>query len=166
MIPEIANYQGIGYNTSSVKDMANFLTFLKELRQNPVGVNLTLSAAIGLTPFFNATGNPLTDVTGFVKVLDYITVMNYDVWGPWFSTVGPNTPLKDTCTSSANQEGSAVSAVKGSTDAGRLTHQIALGIASYGHLFSIPPSGVFVSGTKTLAAFPTFNALNKPLGNI
>ncbi|KAG0692802.1 glycoside hydrolase family 18 protein, partial [Suillus ampliporus] len=163
---ESPNDQGIGCNIISVNDTANFLAFLEELRQNPVGANLTLSAAVGLTPFFDATGNPLADVTGFAKVLDYIAVMNYDVWGPWFSTVGPNAPLNDTCASPANQEGSAVSAVKTWTDAGMPIHRIVLGVASYGHSFSVSPSDAFASSTKTLDAFPTFNTSNQLLDDV
>ncbi|KAG0700910.1 glycoside hydrolase superfamily, partial [Suillus ampliporus] len=162
---EIANDQGIGCNTISVNDTANFLTFLQELRQSPLGANLTLSAAIRLAPF-DTSRNPLTGVTGFAKVLDYIAVMPHDIWGPWVSTVGPNTPLNDTYASPMNQESSAVSAVKAWTDAGRPTHRIVLSIASYGNSFSVPPSGVFASSMKTLAAFPTFNASNQPLGDI
>ncbi|KAG2364062.1 glycoside hydrolase family 18 protein [Suillus spraguei] len=162
---ESPNNQGIGCNTISVHDTANFLAFLQELRRNPVAAKLTLSAAVGLTPFFNASGSPLTDVTGFAKVLDYVAVMNYDVWGSWFSTVGPNAPLDDTCAVPANRQGSAVSAVKVWTDAGMPVDQIVLGVASYGYSFSVPPSDAFVSHTKKLAAYPAFNASNQPLGD-
>lgn len=162
---ESPNNQGIGCNTISVHDTANFLAFLQELRRNPVAAKLTLSAAVGLAPFFNASGSPLTDVTGFAKVLDYVAVMNYDVWGSWFSTVGPNAPLNDICAAPANRQGSAVSAVKAWTDAGMPADQIVLGVASYGHSFSVPHSDAFVSHTKKLAAYPTFNASNQPLGD-
>ncbi|KAH0828077.1 hypothetical protein J3R83DRAFT_3733 [Lanmaoa asiatica] len=65
--------------------------------------------------------------------------MNYDVWGSWSSAVGPNSPLNDTCASPADQVGSAVSAVKAWTAAGVPVDQIVLGVASYGHSFSVPP---------------------------
>ncbi|KAG1725270.1 glycoside hydrolase family 18 protein [Suillus paluster] len=162
---EYPNHQGIGCNIVSENDTANLLAFLEELRLNPVGANLTLSAAVALSPFYDATGSPSTDVTGFAKVLDYISVMNYDVWGSWSSTVGANAPLNDTCASFANQQGSAVSAVKAWTDAGMPTNQIVLGVPSYSHSFSVPPSDAFVSGKKTLAAYPAFNGSNQPLGD-
>lgn len=162
---ESPNNQGIGCNTINVNDTANFVAFLQELRQNPIAAKLTLSAAVGLTPFFDATGHPSKDATGFAKVLDYVAVMDYDVWGSWFSTVGPNSPLNDTCAASANQQGSAVSAVKAWTDAGMPANQIVLGVASYGHSFSVPPSDAFKSHTETLAAYPAFNASNQPLGD-
>ncbi|KAG1806095.1 glycoside hydrolase superfamily [Suillus subaureus] len=97
---ESPNDQGIGCNTISVHDTANFLAFLQELRQNPVAAKLTLSAASRL----------------------------------------------------------------GRT-AGMPVDKIVLGVASYGHSFSVPPCDAFVSDTKTLAAYPTFNASNQPLGD-
>ncbi|KAG0702498.1 glycoside hydrolase superfamily [Suillus ampliporus] len=144
---------GIGCSTIRVNNTANFLAFLEELRQNPVGANLTLSAAVGLAPFFDATRNPATDVTKFAKVLDHITVMNYDAWGPLFSTVGPNAPLNHTYASSTNQESSAVSAVKAWTDTGSPTHSIR------------PSLWRLHVRHETLAAYPAFNALNQPLGD-
>jgi chitinase len=148
-----------------VHDTANFLAFLQELRQNKVAAKLTISAAVGLTPFFDAAGSPLADVTGFAKVLDYVAVMNYDVWGSWFQTVGPNAPLDDTCATHANQQGSAVSAVKSWTHAGMPVDKIVLGVAAYGHSFSVPSSGAFEPHTKTLAAYPAYSASKQPLGD-
>lgn len=34
--------------------------------------NLILSAAVSLKPFLDSNGNPMSDVSGFAKVLDYI----------------------------------------------------------------------------------------------
>ncbi|KAJ8588526.1 glycoside hydrolase [Rhizopogon salebrosus TDB-379] len=163
---EYPNNQGVGCNTISLNDTSNFLAFLQELRLDPVGAKLTISAAVALAPFMDATGSPSTDISGFAKVLDYIAVMNYDVWGSWFSTVGPNAFLNDTCAAPANQQGSAVSAVDAWTEAGMPINKIVLGVASYGHSFSVAPSDTFVSkDSKTLAAYPTFNASHQPLGD-
>ena len=41
--------------------------------------------------------------------------MNYDLWGPWSPTVGPNAPLFDSC--APQPMGSAESAVKAWTGA-------------------------------------------------
>ncbi|KAH0828078.1 glycoside hydrolase superfamily [Lanmaoa asiatica] len=163
---EYPNHQGIGCNTISATDTQNFLSFLRELRANSVGAKLTLSAATSITPFRDVSGNPSTNVFGFADVLDYIAIMNYDVWGSWSSAVGPNSPLNDTCASPADQDGSAVSAVKAWTAAGIPVNKIVLGIASYGHSFSVPPSDAFVNGSKTeLVAYSKFNASNQPLGD-
>ncbi|KAG2039741.1 glycoside hydrolase family 18 protein [Suillus americanus] len=162
---EYPNHQGIGCNTISANDTANFLAFLQELRVNIVERNLTISAAVSLAPFYDATGNPSTDVSEFAKVLDYVAVMNYDVWGPWLPNVGPNSPLNDTCAVSAQRQGSAVSAVEAWTNAGMPVDQIVLGVPTYGHSFTVAPSDAFAAGEKELAAYPSFNASNQPLGD-
>jgi chitinase len=127
---------------------------------------LTLSAATSITPFHDVSGNPSTNISSLAEVLNYIAIMDYDVWGSWSSTVRPNAPLNDTCAASANQAGSAVSAVKAWTAAGILVNQIVLSVTSYGHSYSVPPSNVFFSGSETeLVAYPKFNASNQPLGD-
>jgi len=63
---------GIGCNTVSDSDADNFLAFLKELKANPDGSRLKLTAAVGLAPFSGAGGTPISDVSDFAKVLDYI----------------------------------------------------------------------------------------------
>lgn len=163
---EFPNKQGIGCNMINANDTQNFLSFLQELRRNPVGARLTLSAATAVTPFRDASGNPSKDVSGFAEVLDYIAVMDYDIWGSWSPGVGPNAPLNDKCAAPANQAGSAVSAIKAWTAAGMPVDKIVLGVPSYGHSFSVEPSNAFVSGCKTeLIAYPKFNASNQPLGD-
>ena len=128
--------------------------------------NVIISAATAITPFIDATGTPSTDVSAFAEVFDYIAIMNYDIWGSWSSGVGPNAPLNDTCAPTADQQGSAVSAVKAWTAAGMPVNQIVLGVPSYGHSFSVLPSDAFVNGSQTeLAAYPKFNASNQPLGD-
>jgi hypothetical protein len=64
--------QGIGCNIVSSNDSANFLAFLQTLRAMKGADNLLLSAAVGVKPFIGPDGNPLSDVTTFAKVLDYI----------------------------------------------------------------------------------------------
>ncbi|KAG1725422.1 glycoside hydrolase family 18 protein [Suillus paluster] len=162
---EFPNDQGIGCNTFNSDDTANFLSFLQELREDYTGSRITISAAVLRTPFRDSDGNPSTDVSGFAKVLDYIAIMNYDVWSSWSPVVGPNAPLNDSCVNSSEQRGSAVSAVKAWTSAGMPIDKIVLGVPSYGHSYSVKPSDAFVSGTKTLAAYPSFNASNQPAGD-
>ena len=163
---ESPNQQGIGCNTINANDTENFLYFLQALRANTVGANLTLSAATGVTTFRDASGNPSKDVSGFAEVLDYIAIMDYDIWGPWSSSVGPNSPLNSTCATPTNRVGSAVSAVEAWTTAGMPVKKIVLGVPSYGHSFSVSPSGAFVHGSETeLVAYPKFNASNQPLGD-
>lgn len=147
---------------------------MQELRQ--AEPNLILSAATSISPFKDATGSPSSDVSGFAKVLDYIAIMNYDVYGSWSTAVGPNAPLDDSCAPSGQQQGSATSAVKAWTAAGFPANQLVLGVAGYGHSFDVSSSDAFASGstntstflptgTKALAAYPAFNKANQPAGD-
>ncbi|KAG8681044.1 hypothetical protein FRC08_015877 [Ceratobasidium sp. 394] len=91
--------------------------------------------------------------------------MNYDIWGPWSASVGPNAPLNDTCATDASQKvGSAVSAVDAWTKAGIPADQLVLGVAAYGHGFSVSPSDAFTSN-NTLAPYPPFNTSFTPQGD-
>ena len=69
---EYPSKQGIGCNTISTNDSANFLTFLQTLRSQEGAQNLIISAAVSITPFAGPSGTPMTDVSAFAKVLDYI----------------------------------------------------------------------------------------------
>ncbi|KAG7097363.1 hypothetical protein E1B28_004713 [Marasmius oreades] len=158
---EYPGAQGIGCNTVNQEDTNNFLLFLQELRQDPVGSKLILSAATSTRPY-EITQQPLS---AFAEVLSYIAIMNYDVWGPWSSQVGPNAPLDDTCVSSDKQAGSAVSAVKAWTAAGFPASKIVLGVAAYGHSFTVHPDDAFESDGKTLAPYPSFDASSPPTGD-
>ncbi|KAF8598081.1 glycoside hydrolase [Ceratobasidium sp. AG-I] len=155
---------GIGCNAVSANDTSNFLAFLTELRT--ALPNTTFSAATSLAPFLSSDlTTPSTNVSSFASVLDYIALMNYDVWGPWSSTVGPNAPLNDTCVANATQQvGSAVSAVKAWTDAGIPADQLVLAVASYGHSFSVPASDA-LTADNTMVPYPPFNATARPAGD-
>jgi chitinase len=160
------NNQGIGCNTINTADTANLLAFLQELRASPCGEKLIISAASSILPWKDASGKPSADVSGFAKVLDWISVMNYDVWGSWSSAVGPNSPLDDTCAASANQQGSAVSAVAQWTAAGIPKNQIVLGVAGYGHSYTVSPTAAFqANSSSVLAAYPAFDSSKQPEGD-
>lgn len=159
--------QGIGCNAINPNDVAHFLSFLQELRKDPVGSQLILTAAVATAPFIGPNGDPLTDVSGFSEVLDWIAVMNYDIWGPWSATVGPNAPLNDTCASPENQQGSAVSALRTWGKAGMPANQIVLGVAAYGHSFQVPKASALQKGStaQTLVPYPAFNTSAHPVGD-
>ncbi|KAI0287685.1 glycoside hydrolase superfamily [Russula brevipes] len=143
--------QGIGCNIMSSGDSADFLAFLQTLRAMKGAENLLLSAAVGIKPFIGSDGNPLSDVTAFAKVLDYIEIMNYDIWGSWSSSVGPNAPLNDTC--SPSPQGSAVSAVRDWSNAGFPRNQTILA----------PSDALDSSGNVKL--YPPFNKSQQPAGD-
>ncbi|CAA7268345.1 unnamed protein product [Cyclocybe aegerita] len=159
---EYPGRQGIGCNEISDSDSSNFLSFLQELRKDPDGSQLLITAAVGLSPFAGPGGTPMSDVSEFASVLDHIAVMNYDVWGSWSTGAGPNAPLDDSC--APTPAGSATSAVKAWTAAGFPASKIALGIAAYGHSFHVDTSSAF-DGTGALALYPPFNKAEQPLGD-
>jgi chitinase len=69
---EYPTKSGIGCNSFSPDDSANFLTFLEFLRAMDGAEKLIISAAVSLQPFLDSTGKPMTDVSRFAKVLDHI----------------------------------------------------------------------------------------------
>ncbi|KAI8992941.1 chitinase [Trametes punicea] len=162
---EYPGKQGIGCNVLSPDDAANFLSLLQALREDPVGKQLILTAATSIVPWVGQNGSPLTDVSGFAKTLDWVAIMNYDVWGSWSSAVGPNAPLNDSCASPANQQGSAVSAVAAWKAAGMPANQIVLGVAAYGHSFYVDKANALSDGSHTLNAYPAFDASKQPAGD-
>ncbi|KAI0053163.1 glycoside hydrolase family 18 protein [Auriscalpium vulgare] len=160
---EYPSKQGIGCNMLSSSDSSNFLSFLQTLRSQDGAQNLVLSAAVSVTPFVGPDGTPLSDVSGFASVLDYIEVMNYDIWGSWSNTVGPNAPLDDSC--APTQAGSAMSAVKAWTGAGFPANQIILGVASYGHSFDVASSAAVSGSSGSLTLYPAFDKSQQPAGD-
>ncbi|KAJ6469486.1 glycoside hydrolase family 18 protein [Mycena sanguinolenta] len=157
---------GLPCNAVNPDDSANFLLFLQELRNQPAGANLVLTAAVSLDPFVGSDGEPMEDVSQFAAVLDRIAIMVYDVWGSWSPTVGPNAPLNDSCAPPSDQDGSAVSAVNSWTAANFPANQakITLGLASYGHSFSVSSSAA-INQMGSLALYPDFDASAQPLGS-
>lgn len=93
-----------------------------------------------------------------------VVMMDYDIWGSWSSSVGPNAPLNDTCAAPANQQGSAVFGINQWTTAGFPRSQIVLGVGAYGHSFSVAPVDAFVNGTNTLELYAPFNSSAHPVG--
>lgn len=126
---EYPNGDGAG-NEKSSKDTANFLKFLQLLRKL-LPNEATLTAAVALTPFAGSDGQPLSDVREFASVLDWVVIMNYDVWGS-SSSPGPNAPLSDGCGRSRMPFANAQGGIQKWVDAGMPHQKIVLGVPSYG----------------------------------
>ena len=90
--------------------------------------------------------------------------MNYDIWGSWSSSVGPNAPLDDSCASTGDQDGSAMSAVKAWSAAGFPAKQMILGVASYGHSFHVEKSSA-LDGSGNIQLYPPFDKSQQPAGD-
>ncbi|TCD65196.1 hypothetical protein EIP91_002982 [Steccherinum ochraceum] len=148
---------GADCNIYQPDDTANFLSFLQALRQDPGMTGKKITAATSILPFVGPDGAHSTDVSAFADVFDYISIMNYDVWGSFSANqmVGPNAPLNDTCVSDPSQaQGSAVSAVAAWTSAGFPANKIVLGVASYGHSYQVDQSKALSSTTPTNGTLP------------
>ncbi|KDQ11022.1 glycoside hydrolase family 18 protein [Botryobasidium botryosum FD-172 SS1] len=155
---EYPNRQGIGCNNISPNDTPNFLELLHALR-SAAPKDFILTAAVYSTPFADASGAPSSDVSAFAKVLNHIAIMNYDIWGTFSATVGPNAPLDDSCALPAQQEGSAMASVRAWTAAGFPINQIVLAVASYGHSMTVTPEAAYSDAQKKeLALYPAFDA--------
>ena len=123
---EYPGTSGASGNAVSSDDSANLLTFLTELRSVlPDGALITTAAQVW--PFADDSGNPLSDVSDFAAVLDWVLIMNYDVWGS-SSTPGPNAPLSDGCGNSTQPLANAYAAVSSWTAAGMPASQLVLGV--------------------------------------
>ena len=72
--------QGDPRNYVGSDDTANFLEFLRLLR-TILPSTARISAAVQAVPFVDANGQPMKDVRSFADVLDWVLIMNYDVWG-------------------------------------------------------------------------------------
>ncbi|EJD01206.1 glycoside hydrolase [Fomitiporia mediterranea MF3/22] len=129
---EYPGQQGNGGNEVSPDDSANFLKMLKLLRSNlPDGARIT--AAVQDVPFAGPDGNPMDDVSEFASVLDWVNIMNYDVFSS-SANPGPNGPLDNGCNDSSQPQFNAVAAVKQWTDANFPASHLMLGVPFYGYL--------------------------------
>ncbi|KAK0389300.1 hypothetical protein NLU13_2875 [Sarocladium strictum] len=152
---EYPNRQGIGCNAINKDDTANLLKFLQEVREDPHGKKLYLTVAASLFPWNDASGAPSKDLSGFAKVLDNIMLMNYDIWGPWLATGGPNAPLYRSC-DARNNQGSAEDAVTSWEAAGVPASKLVLAVPAYAHGFSVTNKDAFANGK--LSEYPPQNA--------
>ncbi|KAH9927355.1 glycoside hydrolase superfamily [Fomitopsis serialis] len=130
---EYPNDAGAGNGQGhSSEDAANLLSFFQALRKK-LGNEAIISAAVTDQPFKGPDGNPLSDVSEYAKVMSYVNLMNYDVYGS-SSTPGPNAPLGDLCGDSSQPESSAQAALKQWTAANFPANQLLLGMPLYGYV--------------------------------
>lgn len=152
---------GLECNMNSPQDTDNFLALLRELKQDPVGKKLILTAATHIAPFRDATGTPSVDISLFAEVLDQIAIMAYDIHGGWSKEVGANAPLRQDCP--AGRDGSVAGAVGAWTNAGFPAEKLVLGVAAYGRSFHPTASVIDTLGNITTVN-PAQDGKNIPFG--
>ncbi|KAF9484198.1 glycoside hydrolase family 18 protein [Pholiota conissans] len=145
---EFPNNAGAGQPFSSA-DTANLLLVFKALRVS-LGPCKIISAAVSHTPWLGANGKPLTDVSAFAAVLNYIMIMNYDVWGA-SPTPGPNAPIGDLCKTSKQPVASAQGAFAQWTNAKMPAAQLLLGVPLYGYVSKSSKTVLTGSSLPTMA---------------
>jgi chitinase len=131
-------------------DTVNYLAFLQLLR-TVLPADAKISAAALSQPWAGSNGRPLADMGEFAAVLDWVLVMNYDVWGS-SATPGPNAPLSDGCGNSTQPVASAEGAVRAWTNAGFPANRLVLGLPAYGYISN--SRAVFLHGRSTSVLFP------------
>ena len=123
---------GAGNNQLDPNDTANFQTFLQQLRAQMPSPKI-ISAAVAHQPWTASNGKPVNSVARAASALDYIMIMNYDVWGS-SSNPGPNAPLANLCGNSTQPAASAAAAVKQWSAAGMPRSKMLLGVPAYGYV--------------------------------
>ena len=90
----MSRYPGAGGadgNIVSPQDSANYLLMLQDLRAAlPDGALITLATQVW--PFTGSNGSPLSNVKGFAAVIDWILIMNYDIWGCEYTLLHRDNP--------------------------------------------------------------------------
>ncbi|GAA5992699.1 hypothetical protein JCM10908_006887 [Rhodotorula pacifica] len=130
---EYPGTQGNAGNEVSSSDTQNMLSMLQLLRQKlPTAL---LSTCTTQQTYIGADSNPVGDVSQFANVLDYVMVMNYDVWGA-SSTPGANAPLSNACENSLQPNANMVSAISAWESAGMPANKIVMGVPGYGYVSS------------------------------
>ncbi|KAK8061925.1 hypothetical protein PG994_008291 [Apiospora phragmitis] len=115
-------------------------------------------------PWYGPDGASSTDLGGFASVLDYVMIMNYDIYGAWAATAGPNAPLAFGCDARNNQGGGKEGVAKWAA-AGLPMNRLVLAVPAYSHSFSVTPAAAFPNGTAgPLSAYPAQNSSNRLQG--
>ncbi|PWN30583.1 glycoside hydrolase family 18 protein [Jaminaea rosea] len=118
--------------TYSPQDTANFQTLLQALRAG-LPQKAIITAAVAQAPWLASNGQSVASVARAAGALDYIMIMNYDVWGS-SSSPGPNAPLANLCGNSTQPGASAAAAVKQWAAAGMPKNKMILGSPFYGYV--------------------------------
>ncbi|CAG8436430.1 2711_t:CDS:2 [Ambispora gerdemannii] len=120
---------------NSQSDTSNFLLLLKELRE-ALGQDKLITLAVRAETFDGPNG-PITDVSEFAKVVDWINIMAYDLsvddesGEDWIKSTGPNAPFMTT-----PGKGRQLSFTQSATSwlkAGMPASKIVMGVEFLGH---------------------------------
>lgn len=103
-------------------------------------------------------------MSDFGDVLDFISIMSYDIASNSSFGAGSSSPLDDSCAPISARLGSSRSAVAAWMSAGIPAHKLLLGVPSYGHSFITLSSQPGGSGQIDAPKYPLYSS-NKPKGD-
>jgi len=121
---------------------------------------MTISVATGIRPWLDTNGRPSENLSDFKNVLDFLTIMSYDISSNSSFGAGPSSALDDSCAPVSARNGSAKSAVSSWTAAGFPKSQIVLGVPSYGHSYTIVSGGSGQNTSTTLPMYPSYDSVH------
>ncbi len=130
---------GLETNHNSPHDKENFTLLLKKIREKLNDRELIdnkkyiLSIAAGASNYYINN----TEVNKFQKYLDYVTLMTYDIHGPWDLYSDFNSPLYNNNDESRQYKISVDSSVKAWLNAGLPKEKLIVGIPFYGYKYHV-----------------------------
>ncbi|KAH8372051.1 hypothetical protein KR093_009815, partial [Drosophila rubida] len=129
-------YPGQRHSLPNNNDRANYITFLKELKEALQPFGYLLSAAVGSAEFSAAQSY---DIPAIVPYLDLINVMAYDLHGPWDAKLGINAPLYAGANDKTprEQQLNVDAVVQYWLAAGAPSQKLVLGMPFYGRTFTL-----------------------------
>ncbi|KAK4050423.1 chitinase [Microbotryomycetes sp. JL201] len=132
-------------------DLPNYLEFFKALRA-ALGKDKLITTDTSSLPWLDPqSGQPSTDLSDFADLIDWFSVMTYDAFTGRIS--GPNFPISGEC-SPKDQTYNYKDAMKAWTDAKVPSKKLLLGLAAYGHSWTVDKFDE--SGASAGAKSPVF----------
>ncbi|POW04341.1 hypothetical protein PSHT_11236 [Puccinia striiformis] len=102
-----------------------------------LGPKARISAAVSVHGFMGPDGSYLIDHKPYAEVLDFITIMAYDLYSPSSTDLaGPNAPLFETC-NDPTVKVSVAKAIQTWTSTGFPASKILLGLPAYGYKYTM-----------------------------
>jgi len=118
-----------------------------KLLRNSLGNEKIISAAVTHHPWLGPNGKPLTDVSAYANMINYVNIMNYDVFGA-SAKPGPNAPLGNPCGTSQQPDASAQAALVQWMRAGMPANKLLLGLPLYGYVSKSASEKLHGSGVE------------------
>ena len=130
---------GLETNSKSPNDKQNFTFLLKKIREKLDAQGLKDNKYYMLTIAAGASNYYInnTEVENFQEYLDYVSIMTYDIHGPWDSYSDLNAPLYNNDDESLQYKISTDSSVKAWLNAGLPAKKLIIGVPFYGYKYDV-----------------------------